>query len=72
MLTDVERERYETILASVERERAMIVSAYESMAKFNIIKAYETYAAKLGITVDALSDDNKKQAVMDAILKEMK
>jgi len=59
------------VIESLKQERAidtMLKVFQRNNANFDYTKAYKDYANKLNKSIHELSDEDKKQAVMDAIL----
>lgn len=60
-------EFYEDLIVGMCRERAMLEEVFETVRDFDYERALQVYA----VGVDSLSDEDKKQAIMDAVLKDV-
>ena len=63
-------DEYCEVIESLKQERAIdtMLKVFQRNANFDYTKAYTTRAAKLGKSIHELSDEDKMQAVLNAIL----
>lgn len=57
-------------LLSVGRSAAMASDGFYEFSKLDVAAIHQQYADALGKSVDGLTDDEKRQAIMDTVLSD--